>query len=494
MNRRLFFQLCGGAAPLALTTCGGLSEPTVSPTTPIGGERAAVPPNLTRTFVDRIWTWRATDPEVLARAKLLLLDGLGVGVAGAPEPGPSILAQLARAEGATPRASVIYHGFSAGLVAAARVNGTSMHVLDFEAMWNPANHGVSTVAPGLLALAEQRERETGEPQGAAVLRAFAKGIEAQGRLRLASGEINVPEFSVHPPGAVGAISSAIAASDFLGLDQVQTTMAVGIASSRIGGGFANVGSMTKALHCGDAVANGMQAALMAFRGFTANGDALGGPKGWGRTFFPQFDPSPLIAPLDAPRILSPGNAWKLFPAEYGLHFVISAALDVYKAGGEAAKVESVVLRVPDIPYLERLPTSGLDGKFSWKYVAAVALIDGKVDKASFSDKRRFAADIDRFVNRISLDIDRTIPPRFDQMHAIVTAKLGDGTKLERRCDAPLGHWRRPAPSSAVEAKARGLLEAAFGAATATRVFELLLDVPIAKLAIGPIMKVLGQPG
>ncbi|HWO26469.1 MAG TPA: MmgE/PrpD family protein [Kofleriaceae bacterium] len=496
LNRRRFFQLCGGAAPLVLPACVGPGAPTLSPAPPAppaAHERAATPPNLTRTFVDRIWTWRATGAEVLARARLLLLDGFGVGSAGAPEPGPTILAQLARAEGATPLASVIHHGFSTGLVAAARVNGTSMHVLDFEAMWDPANHGVSTITPGLLALAEQREAETGAPQGPALLRALAKGLEAQGRLRLSSGEINVPEFSVHPPGAVGAIAAAIAASDFLGLDLAQATMAAGIASSRIGGGFANVGSMTKALHCGDAAANGLHAALMAARGFTANSDALGGTKGWGMTFFPRFDPAPLIAPLTAPRILEPGNAWKFFPAEYGLHFVIAAALDVHRAGGRAEQIESVVLRVPDIPYLERLPTSGLDGKFSWKYVAAVALIDGKVDKASFSDRRRFAADIDHFVHRISLDIDRTIPPRFDQMHAVVTARLVGGTKLERRCDAPLGHWRRPAPDSAVEAKARGLLEAELGGEATARVLGLLMGVPLERLAIRPIMEILRGP-
>jgi 2-methylcitrate dehydratase PrpD len=493
MNRRLLFTLCGGAAPLALTACRWPGEPAPPSTATAGRERAALPSDLTRTFVDRIWTWRATDPEVLARARLLLLDGLGVGVAGAPERGPTILARLARAEGARPIASAIHHGFSTGLVAAARLNGASMHVLDFEAMWDPANHAVSTIMPGLLALAEPRERETGAPQGAALLRAFAKGVEAQGRLRLASGELSPAELSIHPPGAVGSIASAIAASDFLGLDQPQATMAVGIASSRMCGGMANVGSMTKALHCGDAVANGLQAALMAAQGFTANGDALGGPKGWGRTFFSRFDPAPLIAPLGAPRILEPGNAWKLFPAQYGLHFVITAALDVYRAGGHAAKVESVVVRVPDMPYLERLPISGLDGKFSWKYAAAVALIDGKVDKASFSDKRRFAADIDRFAHRISLEIDRTIPPRFDKMHAVVTARLGDGTKLERRCDAPLGHWQRPVPASAIEAKARGLFEVELGAEATTRVFELLMGVPIDKLAIGPIMEILRQP-
>ena len=492
MNRR-HFLLHGGAAPLALAACRGLGEPGLPPEATAGREGAALPPDLTRTFVDRLRTWPATDPQVLARARLLLLDGLGVATAGAPEPGPTILAQLARAEGSTPVASAIHHGLQAGLVPAARINGAAMHVLDFEAMWDPANHGVSIVAPALLALAEQRERETGAPQGAALLRAFAKGIEAQGRLRLASGEFNTADLSVHPPGAVGAIASAAAASDFLGLDPAQATMAVGIASSRIGGGFANVGSMTKALHCADATANGLQAALMAARGFTSNRDALGGPQGWGRTFFRRFDPSPLIAPLDVPRILAPGNAWKLFPAQYGLHFVITAALDVYRAGGGAAKVESVVLRVPDMPYIERLPTSGLDGKFSWQYAAAVALIDGKVDKASFSDRRRFAPDIERFVQRIALDVDRTIPPRFEQMHAVVTATLASGTRIERRCDAPLGHWRNPAPASAVEAKARGLLEAELGTAATARVLELLLGPPIDQLAIAPIMELLRQP-
>jgi hypothetical protein len=64
MNRRLFFQLCGSAAPLALTTCRAPSESAPALTAPGGAERAAVPPNLTRTFVDRVLTWRADDPEV----------------------------------------------------------------------------------------------------------------------------------------------------------------------------------------------------------------------------------------------------------------------------------------------------------------------------------------------------------------------------------------------------------------------------------------------
>ena len=67
--------------------------------------------------------------------------------------------------------------------------------------------------------------------------------------------------------------------------------AVGIACSRSGGLLANVGSMTKALHCGDAAANGVQAAQLAAAGFTADTDALGNPRGWGASLFGStFDP------------------------------------------------------------------------------------------------------------------------------------------------------------------------------------------------------------
>ena len=37
---------------------------------------------------------------------------------------------------------------------AAQVNGAAMHVLDYEPMWNPANHSLSTTLPALFALSE----------------------------------------------------------------------------------------------------------------------------------------------------------------------------------------------------------------------------------------------------------------------------------------------------------------------------------------------------
>ncbi len=429
--------------------------------------------SLTRDFTDLLGAWTVTDPALLDRCRLLLLDGLGVALAGAGEPGPRLMAAQARSESPTGPSTVIARGFATSVAGAARVNGMAMHVLDFEPMWNPPNHALSPLLPALLALAEMRERESCVPQGQAVLRAIAKGVEAQGRLRLSSGQIEPARLSIHPPGAVGPLATALACGDMLGLKGERLAAAVGIAGSRSSGLLANVGSMTKALHCGDAAANGVQAAMLAAEGFSADADALGGPRGWGASLFgATFDRDHLLAPIGRGRALDPGPAWKLFPSQFATHFAITAALAAREAiGADAARrIARVTLRTPAMPYIDRPnPKSGLDGKFSWQYTAAIALLDGKVEPASFKDERRFADDVVALLGRTTLASDPAISGRFDRMHVDIEVELDDGTIVKQRCDAPMGSWSRPVPDERVMDKFRSLAADAIGREKATAI-------------------------
>ncbi|MDT7951582.1 MAG: MmgE/PrpD family protein [Acetobacteraceae bacterium] len=418
--------------------------------------------SLTLAFAQRLADWPADDPALLRRCRLLLLDGLAVAVAGAAEPGPRAMAALARENGGGP-ATLIGQGASAAPANAARVNGMSMHVLDYEPMWNPPNHAISPLLPALLALAERREAAGSSPQGGVLLSCLAKGIEAQGRLRLASGQIEPAKLSLHPPGAVGPLAAALACGSMLGLAPERLAAAVGIAASRSAGLLANVGSMTKALHCGDGAAHGLEAALLAASGFSANEDAIGSPRGWGPSLFPDsFDPAPLTAPVDAPRALDPGPAWKLFPSQFATHFGITAALAARETLG-SGPIRRVVLTVPPMPYIDRpQPKDGLDGKFSWQYTAAAALLDGAVGSGSFTDARRFAPDMVALLAAIELRPDPTISGRFDRMHVDITVEPERGDTLTRRCDAPLGSWSRPIGEERIVEKARDLLAPAIG--------------------------------
>ena len=437
--------------------------------------------NLTRDFVEILLAWPADGSALHDRCRLLILDGVAVAAAGASERGPTLMADLARADGAAGPATVIGQNLRASTATAARINGMAMHVLDFEPMWNPPNHAMSPLLPALLALAEQREGTGAGLQGGAVVRSLAKGIEAQGRLRLSSAQFEPAQLSLHPPGVVGPIAAALACADLIGLDDEAAVMAVGIASSRTGGLLANVGSHTKALHCGDAAAHGLEAALLAERGFTADADALGSPRGWGKAFFGAgFDAAPLLAPIGEGRALVPGPSWKLFPSQFGTHFGITAALDARARLGafDASQIERIELRAPSMPYIDRpWPPTGLAGKFSWQYTATVALLDGKVEPASFGDERRHAGDVEALLKRFVLIADADIPGKFDEMHVVITVHMKNGTVASARCDSPLGSWRRPVQADRIAGKAKGLLEATVGAEKTLAVMDAATRPP-----------------
>jgi aconitate decarboxylase len=453
--------------------------------------------NLTRDFVHLLLGWPADGEALQERCRLLMVDGIAVAVAGAAERGPSLAADLARAEYAGGACTVIAQSVQMPAAVAARINGVAMHVLDYEPMWNPPNHAISPLLPALLALAEQREAVDGVPRGQAVLRALAKGIEAQGRLRLSSGQFEPAQLSMHPPGVVGAIASAIACADLLGLDDGRATMAAGIAASRTSGVLANVGSHTKALHCGDAAANGLEAAQLAERGFTANDDALNGPRGWGAAFFgDRFDPQALLDPIGDGRALVPGPSWKLFPSQFGTHFGITAALDA-RARIDALRVEDIrriTLRAPPMPYIDRpSPATGLEGKFSWQYTATLALLDGKVEPASFTDACRRRPEVEALLRRFELISDAGIVGKFDEMHVELTVHRVDASAVVARCDTPRGSWRRPVAADVITEKAEGLLEAHVGAARTRDILQAAAQ-PAHAFSILALMRTLGQQG
>ncbi|MEY3739851.1 MAG: hypothetical protein RLZZ192_527 [Pseudomonadota bacterium] len=444
--------------------------------------------NMTLDFVALLRAWSIQDSTLLGVARLLLIDGLAVALAGSDQPGPRLAGALARQQGGHASCTVIGQGFATSPSQAAQINGMSMHVLDYEPMWNPPNHALSTMLPGLLALAEQREAAGAGPQGGQLLKSLLKGIEAQGRLRLSSGQIEPRELSLHPPGVVGPLACAIACADFLGLSEPQHVAAIGIAASRAGGVLANVGSMTKALHCGDACRSGLEAALLAQSGFTADADAMSGPRGYAHAYFgDRFDASHLLAPLLVPRVLTPGPAWKLFPSQYATHFAITAALDCRAEITQPSQITRVEIRTPLMPYIDRPnPTSGLDGKFSLQYCVVAALLDARLNLDSFTDVRRFADDAKHLLALTNLTQTAEISGRFDAMHVEVSVTLTNGTVVHHRCAAPLGSWSRPISADVVEEKAHDLIDRRISKELAQR-FWSALEAPPEALRIETLM-------
>ena len=75
------------------------------------------------------------------------------------------------------------------------------------------------------------------------------------------------------------------------------------------------------------------------------------------------------------RFSDPGMAIKFYPSKYPTHFAIGAALEVRKLIADSALINAVNLITPAMPDVDRPePVSGLEGKFSFQYTAAAALL------------------------------------------------------------------------------------------------------------------------
>ena len=375
--------------------------------------------------------------EVVERTLEAIVDGVAVAIAGCDQTPVALMAQHVRAIGAKPVSSVWGLGFSSSPVHAAYVNGMALHVLDFEPMWSPPTHSVSPTVPVAFALAEARSRD-----GRDVIAAVAKGMEIQSRLLFAANQYEPERLRFHPPGVAGVIGATVTAAHMLGLDADRLRHALGIAASRCGALMANVGTMVKAAHCGGAAAAGLEAALLAGRGFTANPDVIEADKGLAATYFPDaFDSARLLAYGNPWRVVDPGLAIKLFPSQYATHYAISAALELRAHVGEAEELAFIRITAPVMQYVDRpQPATGLDGKFSLQYTTAVALLDGEVTIDSFSDARRFRPDVQSLLSRIELKQDPSIPGEWRQMHVRLDAQDTSGRSYRATSHGPSGCW------------------------------------------------------
>ncbi len=407
--------------------------------------------------------------DTVAMVKRLIADGVAVAIAGSAEEPPRILSDYVAHQSGAARATVWGFGFKSTAAMATLVNASSMHVLDFEPMSNPPTHAVSPTVPVAFALAEARHTD-----GREIIAACAKGFEMQGRV-LAAANPERGALPFHTPGVIGVMGSTVAAAHLMKLTVPQLAHALGIAASRCAGLSANTGSMVKCTHCGHVAAAGVEAVALAARGFTANPDIFGAPHGYVDTFFSAHFDHDVLMQFGAPyRCVDPGMAIKFYPSKYPTHFAIAAALDARAEVPDARKIRAVRIVTPQITDANRpRPRVGLEGKFSFQYVVAAALLDGEIGVQTFTDERCAAADMMALLDKITVEQDAAISNDTRRMQVTVEVTRGDGKVVSRTCRKPPGTWGEPIPADLHRAKIRDCLGVRLADPRLSQVIEML---------------------
>jgi 2-methylcitrate dehydratase PrpD len=419
-------------------------------------------------------------PEVVLRAKELMLDLLGVSLAARAMPASEAMVAVVRAMSGAPESTVWGSGERVPASNAALANGTMAHGLDYDDTQLPAQaHMSASVVPAALAAAEAVGAD-----GRATIAACVAGWEVGLRIGAAAPGKFI-DFGFHPTGICGAFASAVVAGKLWGLSASQLVNALGIAGSQAAGlmAFLDGAAWSKKMHPGWAAHSGIIAALLAREGFTGPRTIFEGRFGIYNTHIHDraFDLETLTAGL--------GSAWEMlrismkpYPACHFNHTFIDAALYLRERYGLRpedieridCKITAQAIPVVCEPREQKVrPKDGYAAQFSLPYGVAVALVRGKAGLAEFADT---AIDDPRVLD-LAARVTHSVDPESDfPLHypGWVVVTLRDGRVLERREPIQRGTPERPLRTEEVVAKFRDCVASVLDSTRAEALVEQVM--------------------
>lgn len=268
----------------------------------------------------------------------------------------------------------------------------------------------------------------------------------------------------HATSTLGTMGAAVAVTRALGGNIEQVTRALAIGASLASGIRANFGTMTKPLHAGAAARSGIDAALLALGGLTANANVLESAVGVASLF---AGPSVLAGRsledvgremiAAAERALDDISA-KRYPCCGGSHFGIDAALDVRQQLGGDFSIETVEVEIPGgarTALIHDDPSTGLEGKFSLPYTVATSLVYGVPTLGRFTDEAVYDPQVRAVMESLAINEQTTGPSTAGSLYerwASVRVTTTDGRSAVARVTQFRGTPERPLTAEEIDEK------------------------------------------
>lgn len=403
--------------------------------------------------------------DVLDAARMCLVDSIGVAIGARDETAGQIARRVAGNWGSSGGAQIVLGG-TAAAAPAALVNATMGHCLDYDDTHvGCTGHLSNPTWSAVLALGLDRGADE-----RAMLAAFAVGFETAAHLGNdgLGQEMNLRGF--HSTGVFGCLAAAAASAALLGLGEDGIRNALGAAATQVGGLVGSFGTMAKPFHAGKAAMNGILAAELAAEGFVAAQDMLE-PDGPLATSLVQDRSMPL-------RTLDRAGPWELTLntfKPYSCCLLTHPVVD--SARGMADRVagrdvDEVLIHVgpPAIRLAGKpAPTTGLEGKFSTAYCAALGLTGHLATAADFDDACVADPALQNLVSRTTLIAEEGR----DSRSARVEVRFADGGSEEVETAMALGNPDNPMSWDDMRVKFDALVAPVLGDADGNALFDAL---------------------
>ncbi|MET9327440.1 MmgE/PrpD family protein [Tsukamurella sp. NPDC003166] len=362
----------------------------------------------------------ALPDSVVAQVKRNVLDACANAIAGSRADGIDGVHRLQNEFGGAPETLVLGFGDRLPAPAAAFMNGTMAHALDFDDTLDEGpTHVSSSVVPAALACAERR----GGVGGQELITAIAYGEELMCRLALALEE--TPFITGwHPAATQGYFGSALAASKVLGLDETRTLDALGIAYSQSSGNTQCImdgeGALSKRLQVGFAAQGGVLAALLAEKGLTGARKSLEGKYGLYNVYHRGLYDRSMVVDEIGERFELMGLSFKITPACRATQYFIDPALQLVRDHGITPdRIAAIRLFVPNEEFfltapldIRRTPRQTVHAQFSAIYTVAVSVLRGNPTIGNFTPDGITDPEVLAMTSRISASPDPALAAAF----------------------------------------------------------------------------------
>jgi 2-methylcitrate dehydratase PrpD len=370
------------------------------------------------------------------------------GCAVGPSTHETVTAALAAVQALepAPQAAVLGRKERVDMANAAMLNGISSHTFDFDdTHLKTIIHPAGPVASAALALGEHLGAS-----GRQVIDALVLGVEVSCRV----GNAVYPHHydrGWHITGSTGMLGSAAACARLLGLDAVQTQMALGIAASQPVGLREQFGTMTKPFHPGAAAKAGLMSALLARHGFTSSRRALEAPRGLMQVFSDKTDWAEITENLGQTWEIAL-NTYKPFACGIVIHPAIDACVQL-RNGHDLTADQIARITVRAHPLVQELtgkktPQTGLESKFSVFHSCAVAIMKGQAGEHEYADEVVRSPEVIALRDRVELIVDRQI----HEASVDVTIETTDGRSLHIFIERAIGSLEKPMTHDLLKAK------------------------------------------
>ncbi len=408
---------------------------------------------LSRLMVESRWADISAD--VRHEGKRSLLNWLGCALGGCREEAIDRgIAALSEFSGPK-QATLVGRSERMDVPNAAFFNAMSANTLDFDdTHLRTVIHPSAPVAAAVFAFAEHRLAT-----GAELLHAFILGVEAECRI---GNAVSPGHYTSgwHITGTCGVFGAATAVGRLLKLNSQQMAWAIGHAATQSAGLVASLGNMAKSINIGIAAKNGLIAALLAAKDFTASDQGIEHRFGFANVLGKDPDFKAITDRLgDTWEVMQ--NAYKPYPCGVVLHPVLDACLALHSEHRiTGADIASVDVRVNPLAILRADrpdPQGGLDAKVSLQHGVAVCFERGAAGVPEFTDACVHEPVIAALRTLVRVSADDSVNVESAQ----VRLATKDGRKLEQRIAHALGSTEQPMSDAQLEAKFLDL--AAFGA-------------------------------